>query len=403
MRPATVGGVNEPHSTDATAAPSAPSSGAPSSGAPTPALPPGLADLPDVRVREGELLAGHTTLRIGGRPRAFVEAYTPLAVAGAVAALDAAGVPVLVLGGGSNLVVAGGDLDLVVVAVRDADVEFGEDAAGPWVRAGAGVVWDELVERTVDAGLGGLECLSGIPGSVGATPVQNVGAYGVEVSQVLRRARVYDRATGEDRWWEPAELGLAYRTSVLKNTDRGVVLEVEFRLNPGGESEPVRYGELARRLGVEPGERVAAADARRTVLGLRAGKGMVLDPTDHDTWSAGSFFTNPVVDDALLTGVRDRVTERLGAEAAETMPAFPGDDGTKLSAGWLIERAGFAKGHPGPDAAARLSTKHSLALTNRGDATADDLVALAREVRDGVEAAFGVRLHPEPVWVGCRI
>jgi len=260
-----------------------------------------------------------------------------------------------------------------------------------------------LVERTVDAGLGGLECLSGIPGSVGATPVQNVGAYGVEVSQVLRRARVYDRATGEDRWWEPAELGLAYRTSVLKNTDRGVVLEVEFRLNPGGESEPVRYGELARRLGVEPGERVAAADARRTVLGLRAGKGMVLDPADHDTWSAGSFFTNPVVDDELLAGVRDRVTERLGAEAAEAMPAFPGDDGTKLSAGWLIERAGFAKGHPGPDAAARLSTKHSLALTNRGDATAEDLVALAREVRDGVEAAFGVRLHPEPVWVGCRI
>ena len=385
-----------------------------------------LADVAGVAVVPDARLDSLTTLRIGGRPRALLECSTADAVTAAVAALDAAGVPVLVLGGGSNLVVAGGDLDLVVVAVRNREVEYrgatddGAAAGGEAddtaaaageaaphgrivVRAGAGLAWDELVADTVARGYGGLECLSGIPGSVGATPVQNVGAYGVEVAQVLHRVRWFDRHTGVDEWVAPGALGLAYRTSVLKNTDRAVVLEVEFHLDPAGRSEPVRYAELAGRLGVEPGERTEAAVARETVLELRRGKGMVLDDDDEDTWSAGSFFTNPVIGEEDLPTVRSRVADRLGVGQAAQMPAFPGANGVKLSAGWLIERAGFGKGYPSSSSLARLSTKHTLALTNRGRATADDVIALAREVRDGVREAFGVDLHPEPVWVGCSI
>ena len=367
-----------------------------------------LADVADLTVIPDARLDQLTTLRIGGRPRALLECTTAEAVTAAVGALDGAGVPVLVLGGGSNLVVAAGDLDLVVVAVRNSEVTYRDDAdpepeGRVIVRAGAGLTWDDLVADTVVRGYGGLECLSGIPGSVGATPVQNVGAYGVEVAQVLHRVRWYDRATGVDEWVAPDALGLAYRTSVLKNTDRAVVLEVEFRLDRAGRSEPIRYAELAARLGVEPGERTGAARARETVLELRRGKGMVLDDDDEDTWSAGSFFTNPVISQEDLPTVRSRVADHLGAEQAAQMPAFPGADGVKLSAGWLIERAGFGKGYPSSSSPARLSTKHTLALTNRGPATADDVIALAREVRDGVRAAFGVELHPEPVWVGCHI
>ncbi|MFN3339507.1 MAG: UDP-N-acetylmuramate dehydrogenase [Dietzia sp.] len=389
----------------------------------------GLSPVADLVVVPDPCLADLTTLRIGGRPRALLECATAEAVTAAVGALDAAGVPVLVLGGGSNLVVAGGELDVVVVAVRNSEVGYREvesveaesveadagetdpvaaepgDAVsgGIIVRAGAGLAWDALVADTVGRGYGGLECLSGIPGSVGATPVQNVGAYGVEVSQVLHRVRWYDRATGTDEWVLPDALGLSYRTSVLKNSDRAVVLEVEFRLDPAGRSEPIRYAELAGRLGVGPGERTDPALVRRTVLELRRGKGMVLDDDDEDTWSAGSFFTNPVIREDELPTVRSRVTDRLGAEQAAQMPAFAAAGGVKLSAGWLIERAGFGKGHPSPSSPARLSTKHTLALTNRGSATADDVIALAREVRDGVREAFGVELHPEPVWVGCSI
>ena len=355
-------------------------------------------------------LAELTTLRIGGRPRALLECATAEAVIAAVRELDAVQRPVLVLGGGSNLVVAGGDLDLVVVAVRNRDLQYvdvaGDAAAAEEhliVRAGAGLTWDDLVADTVERGYGGLECLSGIPGSVGATPVQNVGAYGVEVAQVLHRVRWYDRATGRDEWVTPDALELAYRTSVLKNTDRAVVLEVEFRLTPAGRSEPIRYAELAGRLGVEPGERADAATVRRTVLELRRGKGMVLDDDDNDTWSAGSFFTNPVIRDEVLPEVRNRVAKKLGDAPAGQMPAFAAPGGTKLSAGWLIERAGFGKGYPSSSSPARLSTKHTLALTNRGAATADDVIALARDVRDGVREAFGVELHPEPVWIGCSI
>ena len=241
-------------------------------------------------------------------------------------------------------------------------------------------------------GLGGLECLSGIPGSAGATPVQNVGAYGAEVADTIRRVRLLDRRTGEDRWVTPASLQFGYRTSVLKHSSAAIVLEVEFDLNPDGLSAPLRYGELANALGAQPDSRVDATRVRESVLSLRARKGMVLDEADHDTWSVGSFFTNPVVDDAVFAQLASRVDGDV--------PNYPAPDGVKLAAGWLVERAGFAKGYPGDDAPARLSTKHALALTNRGAATTADVIALARAVRDGVKAKFAIELTPEPILIG---
>ncbi|WIV58958.1 UDP-N-acetylmuramate dehydrogenase [Amycolatopsis nalaikhensis] len=340
-------------------------------------------------------LSAYTTLRLGGPARRFVSAVTSEDLIAAVGEADAAGEPVLLLGGGSNLVVgdAGFDGTLVEVATtgwhRDGDV----------VEVQAGQNWDAFVAALVEAGLGGLECLSGIPGSVGATPIQNVGAYGCEVAESLVSVDLYDRRTREVRTLKADELGFAYRTSVLKGTDTGVVLSVRFEIREDGLSAPIRYAELARTLGVEIGVRVPAADAREAVLKLRRGKGMVLDPDDHDTWSAGSFFTNPIVPAAEADAVLDRITEAVGSQ----VPQYPADGGVKLSAAWLIERAGFAKGYPGPGNRVSLSTKHTLALTNRGDATTEDLLALAREVRDGVHERFGVRLHPEPLLINCVI
>ena len=352
-----------------------------------------------------------TTLRLGGRPVAAVRCATVGAVVEVVRILDDAGVPLLIVGGGSNLVVADEPGDLVAVVIEADDVVLGTsghglDVDGATVEAEAGAVWDDVVEMSVAAGFGGLECLSGIPGSAGATPVQNVGAYGAEVSSTLEGVRLYDRRTGVDEWVSSESLDLAYRYSNLKFTARAVVLAVRFRLTVDGLSAPLRYGELAKRLGVGPEEgasgeaRRPVADVREAVLALRRGKGMVLDDADHDTWSAGSFFTNPIVGEAEVENVRERVAATCGDDVAQSMPSYPGG---KLSAAWLIERAGFPKGHPGEGAPARLSTKHTLALTNRGDATAADLIALAREIRDGVRDAFGVSLVPEPVWIGAEL
>jgi UDP-N-acetylmuramate dehydrogenase len=342
-------------------------------------------------------LAEHTTLRLGGPARRFVRAGTSEDLVAAVRAADEAGEPVLLLGGGSNLVVA--DEGFAGTLVQVANTGWTRD--GDVVEVAAGQGWDEFVAGLVEAGLGGLECLSGIPGSVGATPIQNVGAYGCEVAESLVSLELYDRAAREVRTVKADELGFAYRTSVLKGTDAGVVLSVRFRVDTGGESAPVRYAELARTLGVETGARVPAATARDAVLGLRRGKGMVLDPVDHDTWSAGSFFTNPIVPSGDVEAVLSRIGEAVGADVA--IPQYPAEGGAKLSAAWLIERAGFGKGHPGPGGRVSLSTKHTLALTNRGGATTADLLALAREVRDGVEARFGVTLHPEPLLIGCSL
>ncbi|MGY2700505.1 UDP-N-acetylmuramate dehydrogenase [Nocardioides sp. HB32] len=339
-----------------------------------------------------ELLADHTTLRLGGPAARWVRATTEAELTAAVSEADAAGHPVLVLGGGSNLVVADEGFPGTVVEVATSgispDVEDGVSCGGVLVTVAAGESWDDLVALAVGKEWAGIEALSGIPGRVGATPIQNVGAYGQEVSQTVASVRVWDRRLRGVRTFANADCGFGYRTSRFKaDPGRHVVLSVTFQLRQGSLGGPVAYAELARTLGVEPGERAALADVRRAVLALRGGKGMVLDPADHDTWSAGSFFTNPVVPaDAVPDGA----------------PAWPQPDGlVKTSAAWLIEHAGFAKGHGNGRVA--LSGKHTLALTNRGGASTADLLALALEVRDGVELRFGIRLVNEPVLVGCSL
>ncbi|MFL6024698.1 MAG: UDP-N-acetylmuramate dehydrogenase [Marmoricola sp.] len=336
-----------------------------------------------------ELLAAHTTLRVGGPAAEFVSAETEADLIAAVAEADAAGTPVLVLGGGSNLLVADEGFDGRVVAVRTRGVSADADACGgAVVRVAAGEQWDDLVLRAVAEGWLGIEALSGIPGQVGSTPIQNVGAYGQEVGSTIASVRCWDRHAGAVQTLFARDCRFGYRTSRFKQEPgRFVVLEVVLQLRLGDLGAPVGYAELADRLGVEVGDRAPAADVRAAVLALRTGKGMVLDPADHDTWSAGSFFTNPVV---------------AAAEVPDGAPAWPQEDGSvKTSAAWLIEHAGFGRGHG--SATAALSGKHTLALTNRGGATAAELVALAREVRDGVQERFGIVLVNEPVLVGCSL
>jgi UDP-N-acetylmuramate dehydrogenase len=259
------------------------------------------------------------------------------------------------------------------------------------INVAAGEPWDPLVRHTIEQGWSGLEAMSGIPGLVGATPIQNVGAYGADVSELISMVRTLDRSTGRLKTMFPVECGFGYRTSRFKSDPgRFVVLSVTFQLRLGSLSHPIRYAELARVLGIAVGERAPAADVRQAVLELRNAKGMVLVADDHDTWSVGSFFTNPIISPA----------------SARTLPAgaprfSQPDDMVKTSAAWLIEQAGFAKGYG--HGAARLSGKHTLALTNRGGATAGDLLSLAREIRSGVAARFGIELVPEPVLVGCEL
>jgi UDP-N-acetylmuramate dehydrogenase len=295
----------------------------------------------------------------------------------------------LVVGGGSNLLVADTGFDGTVVLVRTRGVEHEATADGVTVRVAAGEPWDAFVASTVDSGWTGLEALSGIPGTVGASPVQNIGAYGVELSDVLTRVEFLDAATGERTWVPAAELALGYRTSTLKHGRRGVVLTVEFALGTDTEGGvPVRYAQLAGSLGVTLGDRVDPAVVRSTVLDLRAAKGMVLDAEDPDTWSAGSFFTNPIVSAGFA--------ESLPADA----PRWPAGDDVKLSAAWLIEHAGVHRGYALAGSHAAISSKHTLALTNRGDATAAQVAELARYVQLTVLNRFGVSLVPEPVVVG---
>ncbi|MGI3783201.1 MAG: UDP-N-acetylmuramate dehydrogenase [Janthinobacterium lividum] len=342
--------------------------------------------------RHDEPLAAHTTLRVGGPARDLVEVTSERELVDVVRALDAAGEPVLVLGGGSNVLVgdAGFDGTVVLVATRGVDEDVAS-CSGAVITVAAGESWDPLVARTVGRGWSGLEALSGIPGSVGASPIQNVGAYGAEVGQLITTVRTLDRRTGAVRTLFAVECGFGYRTSVFKrDPGRYLVLDVTFQLRLGSLSAPVRYAELARVLGVEVGTRAPATEVREAVLALRRSKGMVLDDADLDTWSAGSFFTNPVLDAAAAAALPD------GA------PRYAQPDGrTKTSAAWLIEHAGFGRGWG--DGPVRVSTKHTLALTNRGSATASDVLALARQVRSGVEQTFGIALEPEPVLVGCTL
>jgi UDP-N-acetylmuramate dehydrogenase len=332
-------------------------------------------------------LAPLTTLRLGGPAGRLVEAGT----AGEIVEAVRSGGDLLLLGGGSNLVLADAGWPGTVVLIRSRGVTVTDGT----LVAEAGEPWDALVARTVAEGWAGLECLAGIPGLTGATPVQNVGAYGQEVADTIRWVEAYDRESGSVRTLGPQECRFAYRDSLFKHTDRWVVLRVAFALVQADKSGPIRYAELARALGVEVGGVASLADVRDAVLALRRGKGMVLDPADRDTWSVGSFFTNPVLPAAELAAFE--------ARAGGPYPSWPvdGTQLTKLSAAWLIERAGYGKGYGGD--AVRVSGKHTLALTHRGGGSTGELVALAREIRDGVAERFAVALRPEPRLVGITL
>ncbi len=305
----------------------------------------------------------------------------------------AAGEPLLVLAGGSNVVVADDGFPGVVVHLATRGVAQREEDGRAVLEVQAGEPWDPLVARCVAEELSGVECLSGIPGSVGATPIQNVGAYGQEVSETIASVRVLDRRGGEVAELPPEACRFTYRSSAFKrDPSRWVVLAVAFALDRDPLSRPIAYAELARALRVEIGARAPLADVREAVLDLRRRKGMVIDPDDPDSVSAGSFFTNPILSREDFA--------RLEQRAGGAVPNWPEADGkVKTSAAWLIERAGFGKGYGDP-ATIAISSKHTLALTNRGAGTTEQLVALAREVADGVRERFGVELHPEPVLVG---
>lgn len=363
-------------------------------------------------------LSDITTMGVGGPADRFIVARTREEILEAVQEADAAGTPLLIVGGGSNLVIADEGYRGTVLQIATRGITVGDSAVGEDTATAGGAVdgtvpvtieaghpWDEAVAWTVEHELGGLEALSGIPGAAGATPVQNVGAYGADVSNTLLSIEAWDRLEGRLVTMQASELDLTYRNSVLKRatqngSPRWVVLAVTFGLKRG-EALPVAYDQLARALNVELGTRVSLADVREAVLGLRRSKGMVVDPQDPDTNSCGSFFMNPIVEESL--------TSALPADA----PRYPaGKDGhVKLSAAWLIDHAGYhkgfgMKGQPGEEIAggrASLSSKHTLAVTNQGGASCADVVALARAVRAGVKDAWGIELHHEPLLIGTSL
>lgn len=358
-------------------------------------------------------LADYTTLRVGGTARDFVDVDTDDDLIAVVGDADTSGVDVLMLGGGSNVVIGDEGFAGCVVHVNTTGSQFERsDDDRVDVTAAAGVPWDDVVARCVGDGLSGIETLSGIPGSVGATPIQNIGAYGREIADVITGVRAFDRRDRQIVRLEPQECGFGYRTSRFKSApDRHVVLSVSMRLSTSGASAAIRYAELATRLGVEIGASVSTSAVRDAVLELRRGKGMVLDEFDHDTWSVGSFFTNPVLDASTVADLPDQAPRWLMS-----------DGRFKTSAAWLIEAAGFERGFSlisGSAASgtaratgiaratettgAAVSTKHTLALVNRGQASTRDVLELARVIRDGVSDRFGVRLDPEPTLVGCSL
>lgn len=347
--------------------------------------------------RNDILFSKLTTLRLGGPARRLIEARSE---EDAVEAVSTAGESLFVMSGGSNLVVADAGVDGTVVRINSRGMSFSGAGNTVRVEVAAGEPWDEVVARCVSEGLAGIECLSGIPGSTGATPIQNVGAYGQEVSTTISSVHAYDRQRGQVVELSPQECGFAYRTSAFKRSDRHLVLSVSFVLERCEAAKPVQYAELARALDVELGARPPLSEAREAVLALRRRKGMVIDPDDPDSVSAGSFFVNPILSKEEFETFERRAVDQLGDEARP--PRWPEADGRmKTSAAWLIERAGFHRGYG--DGRVGVSSKHTLALVNRGGGTTEELLTLARQLRDGVSERFGVTLRPEPTLVGVEL
>jgi len=369
-------------------------------------------------LRGATLLAEYTTLGLGGPARDFMSADSEQDLIDAVRSADRAAEPVLLLGGGSNLVISDEGFPGTVVHVNTRGLTYVDAGDGAIkVTVAAGLDWDDVVAATAAEGLAGLEPLSGIPGRAGATPIQNVGAYGREVAEVITQVRVYDRQADRVRVIPNESCRFSYRTSLFKSgrpeslvsrpgdpspaagQPRYVVLDVTFRLARQSLSVPVRYAELAAELGIELGEQAAVGEVRAAVIKIRSRKVMVLNPGDPDTHSAGSFFTNPVITAAEFAAVE----AAAAASGIAQVPRYPAAGGlVKVPAAWLIERSGFAKGYGAP-APARVSSKHTLALVNTGEATTADLLTLAREIVSGVQAAYGITLTPEPILIGVTL
>ena len=343
-----------------------------------------------MHIRTQELLASHTTLRVGGLADTFIVAESENDIRDALQTYQDE--DILILGGGSNLVIGERDLPSVVIHIQSQGIKVEEDAcSGAMVSVQAGVNWDEFVATAISNEWYGIEALSGIPGLVGATPIQNVGAYGQDVSQTIARVKTFDRHEKKIQTFSASEYSFGYRTSRFKQEpERYVVLEVTFQLGLGVHSAPVQYSELANLLGVELGKRSKSVDVRNAVIDLRTQKGMVLNEQDHDTWSVGSFFTNPVV------------SKEVAGLLPTTIKRWDQDKGVKISAASLLEHSGFEKGY-GLNERASVSTKHALAITNRGDASADDIVELARFMHSAVLAKFSISLEIEPRLLGVSL
>jgi UDP-N-acetylmuramate dehydrogenase len=350
-----------------------------------------------LRIQENIPLAPFTTFQVGGSARYFVDTHTEHEVNCAVAHAAARKLPLFVLGGGSNLVVSDAGWPGLVLKVSLAGVEFEGDRQKMLFHAGAGESWDLLVALTVSKNCSGLECLSGIPGTVGGAPVQNVGAYGQEVSQTITRVHALEIATGKRLEMSNLDCGFAYRTSIFNTTHRNqyIVLEVSYRLLRNGAAK-IEYADLKKFFATTNSEKPTLQQVRDAVRSIRQSKAMLIVSGDEDCRSAGSFFRNPIVSQAEA----DRVQSLAELRApGKTLPRYPAPNGqVKLAAAWLVEQAGFAKGYSlGP---VGISRKHALAIVNRGGATAKDIVALKNAIQKKVFDVWGVTLQPEPVFVG---
>ena len=335
-------------------------------------------------------LSQYTSLRVGGPATKIVQVSTEAQI---IAAIEEAGdTPILIMGGGTNVLIADKGFEGTVIRISNNSVQAEVDAcSGATLTIGAGEDWDVFVQTTIASGFAGLETLSGIPGTVGASPIQNIGAYGHEVSEFITRVRTYDRQEKALKTFTNSECQFSYRNSLVKShPGRYVVLDVQFQIRRGEFSDPITYLELAKKLGVELGDKAPVAATREAVLALRASKGMLLSTEDHDSWSAGSFFTNPII------------SQQAADALPNAAPKWPLNDGrVKISAAWLIENAGMHKGDE--VGGARISTKHVLALTNSGDATAADIAELAKRARDHVKEIFGITLEAEVNLIGIEI